>query len=475
MLVSKGPGASGGPSEEMHEKRARVKGQPMTILRTSWWAMPVVCCWAVGLMTARADAAGAAASEEQLLAGAAGRIEKHRKGDAVIRVLAADGKPAAGVKVQVRQTRHAFLFGSNIFYFAHSQRSDPRLLQAYLEQYTGLLNFATLPFYWPAYEPQRGKPMHEQMAKVAQWCKAKGITTKGHPLAWNYSDAKWFPSDADELRGLQMARIEDCVGRFRGLIDIWDVVNEATHFDRAEMASTRSPKHTGMWKKAGQVEFTRECFAHARRAGVKATLLINDYRTDPAYEKLIRQLVDDRGKRIYDVIGIQSHMHGGAWPTRKIWDVCERYAAFRVPLHFTEVTILSGKRTWQGERGKWPSTPEGEKYQAEHVARFYTMLFSHPAVEAITWWDFSDARAWKGAPAGFLRKDMTPKPAYHALRKLVKETWWTTASVTTDAAGKAAVRGFLGDYEVTAVVGGKEIRRRVVLAKGRDSQWELRP
>ena len=30
-----------------------------------------------------------------------------------------------------------------------------------------------------------------------------------------------------------MARIDDCVKRFAGLIDRWDVVNEATHFDRA--------------------------------------------------------------------------------------------------------------------------------------------------------------------------------------------------------------------------------------------------
>ena len=123
-----------------------------------------------------------------------------------------------------------------------------------------------------------------------------------------------------------------------------------------------------MWKKTGRIPFTLQCFARARKAGPTATLLINDYRTDPAYEKVIRQLVDDKGKRVYDVIGIQSHMHGGAWSTRKIWDVCQRYAQFDVPLHFTEVTILSGKRTWQGERGKWPSTEEGDGAEAPDPA-----------------------------------------------------------------------------------------------------------
>ena len=105
---------------------------------------------------------------------------------------------------------------------------------------------------------------------------------------------------------------------------------------------------TRMWEETGRIEFTKACFAHARAANPDATLLINDYRTDDAYEKLIEQLVDEQGKRIYDVIGIQSHMHGGTWNNSKIWDVCQRFARFGVPLHFTEATILSGKAEWRG-------------------------------------------------------------------------------------------------------------------------------
>jgi len=123
------------------------------------------------------------------------------------------------------------------------------------------------------------------------------------------------------------------------------------------------------------------------------------------------------------------------------------------PLHFTETTILSGERKkqirWHGPPYKdWPTTPEGEKRQAEQVAEFYTVLFSHPAVEAITWWDFSD-RAWLGAPAGLVRKDMSPKPAYDRPMKLIKGKWWTAEQqLRTDSAGRVNFRGFLGDYEV---------------------------
>src|SRR5262249_27423540 len=151
----------------------------------------------------------------------------------------------------------------------------------------------------------------------------------------------------------------------------------------------RAPKLTAMWHETGRAEFVRECFRHAREANPKATLLINDYKTDAAYTDLLRGLSEGKGGRPFDVIGIQSHMHGGIWDNARTWDVCERFARFGVPLHFTETTILSGESGGERARGRpWPSTADGERRQAEEVERFYTMLFSHPAVAAITWWDF---------------------------------------------------------------------------------------
>ena len=415
-----------------------------------------------------AGAAFAQTSDAELLSGAAGRIEKHRKADATIAVRDAAGKPLAGASVRVEMTRHAFLFGSNIFVWGKC--ADANAEAAYRKHYAELLNYATLGFYWPWYEPRRGKPAHEYAGKVARWCKEKGIVCKGHPLAWNVGDPPWLPEDLEEIRRLQMARIEDCISHFAGLIDRWDVVNEATHFDRPDFVKRRAPKHSAMWKKVGRIAFTKQCFVHARKAGPKAVLLINDYRTDPAYEKVIEQLVDERKTRLYDVIGIQSHMHGGAWRNRRIWDVCQRYARFGVPLHFTETTIVSGRRAG----GKWPSTPAGEAAQAREVVRFYTMLFSHPAVEAITWWDFSDFRAWQGAPAGFLRADMTPKPAYHALRKLIRGTWWTRTTLRTNAKGEATFRGFRGDYRITVTAGDKKATvEQLPLRKGAPNLWTI--
>jgi endo-1,4-beta-xylanase len=402
----------------------------------------------------------------ELYAKADERIEQHRKADAAVSVVNAAGQPVPNAVVEVQQVRHAFLFGCNIFLWGRVGNETDEA--AYRQRYADLLNYATLGFYWASYESKRDHPDHERTEQVARWCKDHGIATKGHPLAWNYADPGWLPDDPDEIRRLQMARIDDCVARFKGLIDRWDVVNEATHFDRSEFFK-RAPKMTAMWQKTGRLEFTRECFVHARRSNPAATLLINDYRTDPPYAAVVEQLVQD-GKRMYDVIGIQSHMHGGPWPDRKIWDVCERFAKFGVPLHFTETTIISGRLGFNvaEKTGKpWPSTPDGELFQAREVERFYTMLFSHPAVEAITWWDFSDRGAWQQAPAGLIRKDMSPKPAYEALYRLIKGKWWTIASLAADASGNARFRGFLGDYRITIRPEGKPpVVKEITLRKG---------
>ena len=67
----------------------------------------------------------------------------------------------------------------------------------------------------------------------------------------------------------------------------------------------------------------------------------------------------------------------------------------------------------------WYRGKEYEELQAKYTADFYTMLFSHPAVEAITWWDFQD-NDWRAAPAGLVTEEVHRKPAYHALRKLIR-------------------------------------------------------
>ena len=171
------------------------------------------------------------------------RIERHRKSDVEIRVVDADGKPIPGAKVDVKQTNSAFLFGSNIFMWGRFGDSD--LDAAYKQRFAEVFNFATLPYYWWSYERKQGEPAHDHRMQVAKWCLENGIKPKGHPLAWNYVDPGWLPDDSEEILGLQLARIGDCVSHFKGTIDTWDVVNEMAHYDREKLKDKQAPRPPG--------------------------------------------------------------------------------------------------------------------------------------------------------------------------------------------------------------------------------------
>jgi len=397
----------------------------------------------------------------QILGGADTRIEQIRKGDAKLVLADSKGKALpAGTKVEIEQVKHQFLFGCNIFKLFNCE--TPEQNTAYEKLFSELFNFATLPFYWWAYERTADTNLDDTTDRIIKWCREHNITPKGHPLAWNYVDPKWLPDDPKASMDIQMARIGKCMKRFEKDILLWDVVNEAVEHDRPDLKKN-SPKLTEAIRLMGVPAYVTQAFSEARKANPNANLIINDYCTDQKYENLVlSKLVDKSGKPSYDIIGIQSHMHGGYWVPEKTWYTCESFAKLNKPIHFTEATILSNIKTEKG----WEVNSESEAKQAREVVEFYTILFSNPMVEAITWWDFSDQGAWMAAPAGFLRKDMTPKPAYEELKKLIKGKWWTKAQVRTQENGNVNFRGFYGQYRVKATIAGKNVEGIVEFKKG---------
>jgi len=376
-------------------------------------------------------------------------IFEHRTSQATITVKEASGAPLADTAVTLRQKAHRFLFGCNIFKLHNLKTPDES--KAYGRHFKELLNFATLPFYWGSYEPVEGKTNVKKVQKMARWCNTNGIRTKGHPLVWHEVPPKWMDErDLYETERMYFARITRELHDFEGLVDMWDVVNEAVVLPVFNRNSSRLP---ALCHQIGRIELLKRAFDTARAAAPKSTLVLNDFNVSPDYEEVISRCIDAGVS--FDVIGIQSHMHAGYWGAEKTLDVLERFSKFGKPLHFTELTILSGElktdADWQARRENWKSTPEGEQTQAEQAAEFYKLLFAHPAVEAITWWDFTDQGSWMGAPSGLIRDDTSPKPVYDALMQLIKKDWWTPPlKLKTDSRGRVSFRGFLGRYSIKA-------------------------
>lgn len=408
-------------------------------------------------------------TDEQLLAGADDRIREYRMSDAILELRDPQGHPLpAGVEVRIEQTKHAFLFGCGLF--KRFDDNAPPMDTEHERYFADLFNYTTIGFFWWWYEKTPGTYRDGRTEHFINWCKKHDIVVQGSPLAWNFYDPAWLSDDLDKAMNSQIRQVERTVQRFAGDVRYWVTVNEPTPFD-TPAPRAGAPKLTAAIEKIGLKAYMHRAFKAARRADPDAKLIINDWRLDEAFAtRALRQLVDEQGEPMYDVIGLQAHQHRGPMPLTEAWAVCERFARFGKPLQWSEITFLSGQEGWlladtRPEGWVWASTPEGEERQATQAVRFYKLIFSHPAVEGATWWQLSDRWAWQKAPAGLLRRDFTPKPAYHALRKLIKETWWTKGQYTTDPTGTCRFRGFLGDYRVTVQRGEQTFEARCTLGE----------
>lgn len=244
---------------------------------------------------------------------------KHRKSSVVIAVQRPDGSPVSKREVEIRQTGHSFLFGCGAFETLNITDSDsgPEKRAFYeerMEKWLKLFNYATLPFYWGQFEASEGNTNTEAVRRAALWLKERGVILKGHPLCWHTQTAPWLLELTNrDILEKQLARIRREVTEFKGLIDMWDVINEVVImpvFDKYDNGITR------ICKELGRVQLVSDVFGEARRSNPGAVLLLNDFNTSPKYEELIEACLE-AGVSI-DAIGIQSHQHQGYWGKEKL-------------------------------------------------------------------------------------------------------------------------------------------------------------
>lgn len=93
------------------------------------------------------------------------------------------------------------------------------------------------------------------------------------------------------------------VSNFKGVVDMWDVINEVVIMPvyRSDNAVSRICRYLG------PVELVRQVFAAAKQANPQATLLINDFNLSDKYRDLIAACLD-AGVPI-SAIGLQTHQH----------------------------------------------------------------------------------------------------------------------------------------------------------------------
>ncbi len=403
-----------------------------------------------------------------IMQGAQGRIEQMRKGNASVTVLDDKGVPVRDARVYFEQQSQDFLFGSNLAPLGKPSIGPGGIDQDWANAYAALFNYGTLPFNWDTYEPKQGQTAEQSLRAMADWARKRDIVTKGSPLISADSEPNWAPPAVNDMQAAQQKRVQDITSGYCGLVDYWDVVSDPTQGARANTS-------TGKWMDSiTPAVACSDALSWARASCPKATLVINDFRTDQDFRNILEGIV--RQHASYDAIGIETDMLRGNWPLYQVWDICDSFKYLNVPLQFSDVRVLSGSPLTSlnaGSSGSWPSTPAGEAAQADYAEKLYTMLFSNPSVEAITWSNFSDKDDVQGAPSGLLRADMSKKPAYDRLLKLIRGDWWSTGNAYTGNDGVANFRGFFGQYKLIVEKGDKRIQSSIELAKGLDNKIEV--
>ena len=64
-----------------------------------------------------------------------------------------------------------------------------------------------------------------------------------------------------------------------------------------------------------------------------------------------------------------------------------------------------------------------------------------------------------------LRADMSPKPVYEQVNRLIHQEWKTRLDATTDSDGRLGFRGFRGDYRLALEWQGHRLERHFHVAK----------
>jgi hypothetical protein len=103
-----------------------------------------------------------------------------------------------------------------------------------------------------------------------------------------------------------------------------------------------------------------------------------------------------------------------------------------------------------------------EKLQADYLRDFLTATFSHPNINGIMIWGFWESAHWR-PNAAMYHSDWSPRPIAGVWKDLIFKQWWTDQHASTDAMGKAKIRGFLGDYDITVTVGTRTTVAKALL------------
>jgi len=227
----------------------------------------------------------------------------------------------------------------------------------------------------------------------------------------------------EELLQRMRDHIQAVVGRYKGKIKVWDVVNEAI------ADSGTNVLRNSLWLEIIGPDFIAKAFEYAHQADPDAILRYNDYSLEnPAKRRKLITLVKSLQEQHIPVmaIGSQTHVNVSSPSFAEEDQALTELETLGLPIHITELDVNSaqgGQRNSGADVANNAATTQGGLVDDANrrLADAYTGLFRaflkhDQSVKVITFWGVNDGVSWRaqGRPLLFDANDQ-PKPAFDAV------------------------------------------------------------
>jgi endo-1,4-beta-xylanase len=299
---------------------------------------------------------------------------------------------------------------------------------------------------WESVHPQPGKFEFDAPDRYVQFGEKNKMFIIGHTLVWHNQTPKWVfedekgnPVSREVLLERLREHITAVVGRYKGRIKGWDVVNEAIN-DDGTMRQTQ-------WYKIIGDDYIAKAFEFAHDADPKAELYYNDYSLEnDAKRKGVIALVKKLQAAKIPVHAVGSQEHDKMdWPTvDQLDNTISELAALGVRVNITEldIDVLPSASDYRGAdvtanfelNEKLNPYAKGlpdqmQQQLAKRYAELFKVFLKHQkSIDRVTFWCVTDGDSWlNGWPVKgrtsyplLFGRDGKPKPAFNAVIQTVK-------------------------------------------------------
>ena len=274
--------------------------------------------------------------------------------------------------------------------------------------------------------------------RLVNFAMNNGLKIRGHVLVWHSQTPDWFFRDKngdllskEALLKRMKNHIDSVVGRYKGRIYAWDVVNEAISDDPDGFY------RQSLWYKICGEDYIARAFQYAHQADPNAVLFYNDYNTylEPKRThiyKMLKKLVDE-GVPVTGV-GMQAHWNIYEPSEKEIRTTIDTFASLNLAVQLTELDI-SIFRAEPKSRDLLPGEDVMYTDSLKHLQVLqYKNIFDvcrdeKEKITGITFWGLADNYTWLDNFPVHHRKNFPflfdtlykPKPSFWAVTKFKTE------------------------------------------------------